>query len=72
MTLTTPEARKQMFDRIDSVWSTQAAAIAGALPEMRYQGVKEAAKPGADPRCLPCGPRSESQADAVYADGPGG
>lgn len=48
MTLTTPEARKQMFDRIDSVWSTQAAAIAGALPEMRYQGVKEAAKPGAD------------------------
>lgn len=48
MTLTTPEARRQMFDRVDSVWSSDAGAIVGATPEMRYQGVKEGDKPGAD------------------------
>lgn len=41
-------ARKEMFALVDAAWAAGATAIAGYVPDIRFQGVEEAALPGAD------------------------
>lgn len=45
--MTPQNARKEIFARIGGCWTAHAPAIVDPLPEMRYQGVEEAALPGA-------------------------
>lgn len=48
MTLTPQNARKELFALVDSDWQSKSGAIAGYIPEVRYQGVEEGDLPGAD------------------------
>jgi len=44
--LTPQEARKEMFALVAACWANKAGAIVSPVPEVRYQGVEEAALPG--------------------------
>ncbi len=48
MTLTPQQARKEMFALVNTCWQAGAGAIVGYVPEIRWQGIEEAALPGAD------------------------
>lgn len=48
MSLRPQEARKAMFATINTCWQAGAGAIAGYVPEIRYQGLEVGALPGAD------------------------
>lgn len=48
MTLTPQNARKELFALVEAEWTSKAGAIAGYVPEIRYQGVEEGTLPGAD------------------------
>lgn len=41
-------ARKQIFTVVHTIWQDRAGAIAGYIPEIRWQGVEEGALPGTD------------------------
>lgn len=41
-------ARKEMFLVVNTIWEARAAVIVGYVPDIRFQGVEEAALPGAD------------------------
>lgn len=45
--ITPQEARKQMFQLVSTCWNANTTSIVGYIPEIRWQGVEEAAVPGA-------------------------
>jgi len=46
MTITPQEARKEMLALVETIWTAKSAAIAGYVPEVRYQGNESAGLPG--------------------------
>lgn len=55
MTLTPQQARQEMFQRVNTCWAADSAAIVGYVPEIRWQGVEEATPPGATKFWMRCG-----------------
>lgn len=45
--ITPQNARKEMFALVETCWAAKAGDIVSPIPEIRYQGVEEAALPGA-------------------------
>lgn len=46
--ITPQNARKEMFDLVNTCWNDHSLPIIGYVPEIRWQGIEEAEFPGAD------------------------
>lgn len=46
MSATPPQARKEIFARVQTCWDAGAGAIVDPIPELRFQGVEKPALPG--------------------------
>lgn len=48
MTVSAPNARREMFAHINACWQADTLAIVGYVPEIRWQGLEKKTVPGAD------------------------
>lgn len=62
------DAIKEMFQRFETVWNAGATAIAGYIPEVRWPGVLERAKPPVDKFWVRISQRGVFEEQATLSD----
>lgn len=48
MTVSAPNARREMFAHVNTCWQANTTAIVGYIPEIRWQGLEKSGLPGSD------------------------